>query len=105
MLKLKLVTYPVDQDTRQDQIEDIEHGSPPHPDGVRDVGVGLLAAAVVHHVVGAVEALQTELPVDLVVALVAAAVNLLAAVAVPADLPRCAAAHPPVGVEEVELQQ
>ena len=105
MLKLKLVTYPVDQDTRQDQIEDIEHGSPPHPDGVGDVGVGLLAAAVVHHVVGAVEALQTELPVDLVVALVAAAVNLLAAVAVPADLPRGAAAHSPVGVEEVELQQ
>ena len=105
MLRFKLVTYPIDQDTRQDQIEDIEHGSPPHPDGVRDVGVGLLAAAVVHHVVGAVEALQAELPVDLVVALVAAAVDLLTAVAVPADLPGGAAAHSPVGVEEVELQQ
>ena len=55
--------------------------------------------------VGAVEALQAELPVDLVVALVAAAVDLLTAVAVPADLPRGAAAHSPVGVQEVELQR
>ncbi len=100
-----MVTYPIDQDTGQDQVEDIEHRSPPHPDGVGDVGVGLLAAAVVHHVVGAVEALQAELPIDLVVALVAAAVDLLTAVAGPADLPRGAAAHSPVGVEEVELQR
>ena len=61
-----LPTYPVDQDTGKDEIEHVEHGSPPHPDGVGDVGVGLLAAAVVHHVVRAVEALQAELPVDLV---------------------------------------
>lgn len=101
---INLPTYPIDQDTRKDQIEDIEHGSPPHPDGVRDVGVGLLAAAVVHHVVSAVEALQAELPVDLVVALVAAAVDLLAAVPAPADLLLSAAAHPPVGVKEVKLQ-
>ena len=42
---------------------------------------------------------------DLVVALVAAAVDLLVALALPADLPLVAAAEAPVGVKEVELQQ
>ena len=53
--------------------------------------------------VGRVEALQTEFPVDLVVGLVPAAVDLVDAVAIPAGLPG-GAVLVSVRVEEIKLK-
>ena len=54
--------------------------------------------------VGRVEALQTEFPVDLVVGLVPAAVDLVDAVAIPAGLPG-GAVLVSVRVEEIKLKK
>ena len=64
-------TDAVDEQTGQDQIEDVEQGSPPHFDDVRDVGIGLWAARVVLGVVDRLEIHQVELAVRLVIAYVA----------------------------------
>ena len=69
-------TYAIDEHTRKNEIEDIEHGPASDPDGVGDVRVGGGAAAVVDQVVGAGEGLQAELPIDLVVGHVTAVVHI-----------------------------
>ena len=64
-------TDAVDEQTGQDEIEDVEQGSPPHFDDVRDVRIRLRAARVVLGVVDRLEVDQVELAVRLVVAYVA----------------------------------
>ena len=87
-------TYAIDEHTRKNEIEDIEHWSASDPDGVGDVigervihhtnlpdGVGDVrvgggAAAVVDQVVGACEGLQAELAIDLIVGHVSTVVHI-----------------------------
>ena len=61
-------TDAVDEQARQDQIEDVEKGSPPHFDDVRDVRIGLRAAAVILFVSDGFKIHQIKLTVCLVVA-------------------------------------
>ena len=65
------LTNAVDEDAGQDEVEDVEQGSPADADDVGDVRVGLRAARVVLHVLLGVEADQVELAVGLVVGHVA----------------------------------
>ena len=69
-------TYAIDEHTRKNEIEDIEHWSASDPDGVGDVRVGGGAAAVVDQVVGACEGLQAELAIDLIVGHVSTVVHI-----------------------------
>ena len=65
---VRALTNSINENTGEDEVEDVEHGPPPHPDGVGDVRVGLLAAAVVDQVVLGGEGLEVELSVQLEVA-------------------------------------
>ena len=69
--RLPSPTDAVDEYAGQDEVEDVEHGPPPQPDRVRDVRVGLRAAAVVLHVPFGAEVHQVKLAVRLVVGEVA----------------------------------
>lgn len=62
-----LLTYTIDQNTRKDQVEDVEHGSPSQLDRVSDVWIGFWAARVEHAVLNGVKAHQVEFPICLVI--------------------------------------
>ena len=70
-----MLTNAVDEDARQDEVEDVEHWPPPDPDVVGDVNEGPRAAGVVDLVPLGLEGLQLELAIGLVVAGVASVVD------------------------------